>query len=209
MSEIDDKVERKKTYQAALAEANAESALRKRLLKQRATEINSLKAELDALRAENGNLSAKLEKKPDDLRQELEEAKVKLRTVLHKAVFEKIAKQSGANETAIDDLYAVSGYKAESDEIDEVAIRNTVDAVLSSKPYFKAQAQPQAEAPKEADPLTQALQAGLGLSRGSTTSSTAGFVCRESEVGSILGNPAKRDEYLKAYADKTLTLLPG
>ena len=81
----------------------------------------------------------------DDLDASLKEAqgerdglRDKLRGVTHREAFMKAAKDAGAEDDFLDDLYTLSGYQGEGDEPDEGAISKAVEKLKSNKPrYFR------------------------------------------------------------------------
>lgn len=179
---LEDAYKESQSLKSELAEVNGESARRKSKIQRLAEELNTKTDEIGKVRSERD--------------QELEATKSKLREVNHRGVFDKLAKTHGANDQALNDLYAVSGYKPEADDVDEESLSALVQQTLESKPYFKAQ-----EASKPA-----ALNPGQGNSRGSV-SAPSSHVFRESEMRNVLVGPRKA-EFVKASKDKTLTVVP-
>lgn len=71
-----------------------------------------------------------------------------LRTVRHHGAFAKAAKAAGVREDAIDDLFTLSGYKAEKDVVDPTAF----DTILTTAREARAYAfNPEAEETTETD----------------------------------------------------------
>ncbi len=61
------------------------------------------------------------------------------RTLKHKATFDRLARAAGAKDEAIDDLFSLAGYKAESDEADERKLGDLVDAMREKRGYAFAE----------------------------------------------------------------------
>lgn len=181
-----------------LAEANAESASRKSKLRDLVETKKNLQAELDARTKERDELATKVSQGPQDLQLKLEETQGKYRELLHRGTFEKVAKSLGANETALQDLYSLSGYKPESDEVDEERIKAVVSSTLEARPYFLA---------TKEKPSNGKLAPGPGLARGSTD--TIGkFIVTKSELRSIASGP-RASAYIDASRNGTLEVVEG
>ena len=189
-----------------LKQANEEARKRKIKLKNQAREIAAkdellakLQADLEKRTKERDDLDAKLKAQPEDVRAELEALKAERRTEKHRAAFDKLAKGLGANETALDDLYKVSGYQADADDVDEAALQGLLETTLKEKAYFLA---PKAEAAPE---KPQKLQAGPGVTRGSTASPTM-HRFTSAEIRSIAYSPRKA-EYMDAVKAGTVEIV--
>ena len=120
------------------------------------TAIDVLKADNDKLNAKVASLTsdrdkwkgdaeghskriAELEKSagdPEGHKKKVEELSAQLRTITHKTAFAKAAKAADAHEDDIDDLFTLSGYKAEKDDIDEKVIGDLVADLKTKKPRF-------------------------------------------------------------------------
>ncbi len=98
-----------------------------------------------------------------------QELAAELRTLKHRGKFDAIAGELGVRPGAIEDLYALSGYKPEADTVDEAAVRAAIEAQKTARPFlFGGEASgTRAEAPPAAPPT---LPAGPGASRGGSTS---------------------------------------
>lgn len=86
--------------------------------------------------AEATKTIAELQKKLQDLEKADAPARVKelegqLRTLKHRALFDRLARERGASADVLDDLFALSGYKAEGDEPDEADIGKLLDAAAA------------------------------------------------------------------------------
>jgi len=73
----------------------------------------------------------------------------------------KLAKEAGADERGLDDLYQLSGWKAEKDEPDEEGIKKLLEDIKAKKPlYFPAPTD--AEPTKEEPPVRRVPAADRG-----------------------------------------------
>ena len=100
-------------------------------LKKRAEEAE---AKLATLTTENGQLRAQIQT-PDQKDKTIAELRGTIRSGKAKSVFSRLAKEAGAPDEAIEDLYTLSGHKAESDEPDEEALKTLVTELKGKKPY--------------------------------------------------------------------------
>jgi ribosomal protein S20 len=92
----------------------------------------ALQGELDKLKTEVASAKSEVEtakSKYDGskLKTENEELRTKLRTTEHRKVFDRLAKERGVAEDALDDLWQLSGYQAAKDDVDEAAIGTLLD----------------------------------------------------------------------------------
>lgn len=97
-------------------------------------ERDTFKAERDRLMTENAEL-----KKTADTSvavKRVAELEGKLRDLDHRKVFDRTAKAKGATDAALDDLWTLSGYKAEAPEADEAALGTLIDAQKTARPYL-------------------------------------------------------------------------
>jgi hypothetical protein len=100
------------------------------------TGLASTTTERDALKAQVGN--------PDEHRQRADKAEAALRTVIHKGEFARAAEAANVHRDMIDDLFNLSGYKAEKDEVDPKAFDTILsDAKANRKRFFADPAQQQ------------------------------------------------------------------
>ena len=118
------------TNNQTAAKTHSDDGLVARLASQRARfrdQATTAAKERDTLRTENTRLAAEvadLKTRSDSSAavKRVAELEGKLRDVEHRKVFDKAAKLKGAAEAALDDLWTLSGYKAEGDLADEVAL---------------------------------------------------------------------------------------
>jgi hypothetical protein len=92
------------------------------------------KADLDTLSATHAELK-KAAGDPEGHKANAEKYLGELRTLKHKLEFSKVAKAHGAKEDAIDDLYLLSGYKAEKDDVDAKAFESILGEMKTAKAY--------------------------------------------------------------------------
>jgi hypothetical protein len=130
------------TPTGTLSEGAAESFVRiaaqrakfKTAVKGLTAERDTLKTEVERLRAENAELKTKTDTSLSA--QRVLELEAKIRDRDHKDAFTRIAESKGARTDAISDLWQLSGYKAEKDEIDEAAIGALIDEQRSKRAYL-------------------------------------------------------------------------
>lgn len=106
------------------------------------------RAQLESLKRDMEELKGKLEateREREEFRtkadssihaKELERMKSEIRSVKHRHAFEAIAREAGANPKAIDDVFAASGWKAETDEVDMDAMKAAVESLKEQKDYY-------------------------------------------------------------------------
>jgi hypothetical protein len=118
------------------------------------TAIDVLKADNERLTGLVSTLTSERDKHKADLaaakaagadheshKKRADELEVKYRGLLHRQEFAKVAKAAGAREEALDDLYTLSGYSPEKDEVDPKAFDAIVTELKASKAYaFEAPA---------------------------------------------------------------------
>lgn len=106
-------------------------------------EVDGLKAQVDALAKERDNLKATVTAQPGELQQTIERLQSEIRTRDHKEAFKRLAKAAGVTQDkALDDLWQVSGYKAEADQVDEPKLTAAITAALAGRDYLKATSAP-------------------------------------------------------------------
>lgn len=130
-----------------------------------------LSGDFEGLTTENGKLKESATAAPtaDERVAKLTEEN---RTLKHRTAFEKLARGKLRDE-ALDDAWSLSGYKPESDEVDEAAIGKLIDDQVARRPYLAppaAEGSATATAPKPGaptkttptTPITPAEGAGRG-----------------------------------------------
>ncbi len=170
--------------------------------------LTQLKIEHAALQGENERLKAEAasarsevetaKSKYDDnkLKAENQELKTKLRTTEHRKVFDRLAKDLGAPEDALDVIWRESGYQAAKDEVDETAVAAAIAATKGkpglSRLFGEAQAQPE----------TSTSTPGPGRGQGAKESKPNGkFVVTRAQMADPLWcaeNHQARSEHMKA-----------
>jgi hypothetical protein len=124
-------------------------------------EAAQLRADLEKVNKQLETFRKQIDSTPDELRQELESYRAELRSLKHKDAFRSVAKGLGVREEALDDAFALSGYKAEDDDVNPEYLKEIVGSTLATRPYLKGEVR--AEKPK--------LTPGLGVSRGAASKS--------------------------------------
>jgi hypothetical protein len=106
-----------------------------------ATKYEKLKADHEATGKERDTYKTSAAE-ADKHKARVGELEGQVRTHTHKAAFAKAAKAAGVHEDDVDDLYQISGYKAEKDAIDDKAIGDLVTDLKEKKPRWFSQQQP-------------------------------------------------------------------
>jgi hypothetical protein len=102
-------------------------------------ETEGLKAQLAQVAAERDEYKTAFESEPHELQAQVDEYRGKLRDRDHRDKFRELGKAAGVTESkALDDLYQLSGYKPEKDEIDEKTIQAAIDATLQGRDWLKS-----------------------------------------------------------------------
>jgi len=132
------------------------------------TERDAARTELAKLQAENAELKAKADTSVTAKR--VTELEAQIRTGNHRAAFARAAAAKGVAPEAVDDLWNLSGYKAEKDTVDEAALAALIDEQKAKRAYLFA--------PKPTDGqagnLTEALRPGPASGQGGNQSSGNG-----------------------------------
>ena len=100
-----------------------------------------LAAQLEELKAQHTALTQQAEQlrsasDPNGLATKVKELQGELRMRDHRAVFNKLAKAAGVREDGLDDLFALSNYKAEADVADEGAIGQILADQKAKRAYL-------------------------------------------------------------------------
>jgi hypothetical protein len=93
----------------------------------------SLESQIATLTTENSGLKSQVSNPSAD-RKRVQELLGEIKAGKHKAAFAKLAKDAGAAEDLIEDLYERSGYKAEADDPDDEALAAVLDELKEKKP---------------------------------------------------------------------------
>ena len=97
---------------------------------------DGLKTDVDKLQGEVQQLRESTSAK------KVEELTGELRGLKHRAVFDRLAKEQGVREGAANDLYQLSGWKADGDVVDETAMKQAIEAQKTARAYLFGEAQP-------------------------------------------------------------------
>ena len=134
IASLQQQVDRLTTDNATL---RAEAKSRRVKGKGLAEENETLRAQVATLTTERDDFKAKLDAKPGELQATIDTLQGQLRDRDHKDKFRSLAKTAGINESALDDAWQLSGYKAEGD-IDETKITAAITSTLSGRDWLKA-----------------------------------------------------------------------
>jgi cell division septum initiation protein DivIVA len=88
------------------------------------------------LKKEIERLEKKLAEGVDAIKEENAQLKQQLRTGNHRDTFRRLAKAAKVKDEGIDDLFALSGWKADKDEIDEAAMSKMLEELKAKKALF-------------------------------------------------------------------------
>jgi hypothetical protein len=105
------------------------------------TRATTAEAKVTELTTANATLTGKvtdLEKQvlnPDAKDKKIAELQGSIRTGKHKARFAELAKEAGAPDSAIADLYELSKHKAETDEPDDEVLKGLVETAKTERAY--------------------------------------------------------------------------
>jgi len=97
----------------------------------------------------------------DAIRAENAALKQTIRTSTHREKFRALAKEAGAADDAVDDLFDASGWKAEKDEIDEEAMKALVGDLKPKKAWaFRSAEAADDGGDQTAEPVIKRVPAG-------------------------------------------------
>lgn len=162
-----------------LAEAKAESIARRQRIAALKKEVEAIKAERDelakaraAIEAERDQWKAKAEATPEEIKTKFDEyesslskLKGEITTRDHRDAFKRVAATESIRPEAIEDIWTLSGYKAEGD-INESAIKQVIGETVKARPYLKADTA--ASVANGSIPANPPRGLGAGADRGGT-----------------------------------------
>ena len=100
-------------------------------------ENKALAAQVADLTTQRDSFRAAAEADPEDLRRTISELSGKIRETTHRAAFEQAARSLKVSDPArVADLWALAGYKPESDEADPKRLAATIGAALKGRPWL-------------------------------------------------------------------------
>lgn len=116
--------------------------------KRLAEERDRLRAERDALAVERD--SYRLQADGNAQRERAEALAGQLRALRHQERFRTLAREAGADPATAEDLWTLSGYQPESDDVDDAALGAVIAGLKRSRPRFFDAQPPDAPAPASA-----------------------------------------------------------
>lgn len=149
------------------------------------------------------------------LAEENENLRVQIREGSHRTKFEQLAEKAGFNPKALADAWEMSGYKAESDEVDESAIEAALTDLASRKPWMLTNAAETAPVPSTtekgsvaATPKATAQVPTGGMASGAAPAGAKPFAIQNSQpgVGSGRGTPEVPGKPLVTVEDQINSL---
>jgi predicted nucleic acid-binding Zn-ribbon protein len=153
-------------------------------------ESKTLKDQLEALTKERDEFKTRSEADPEGLRAQVSDLAEKLREVHHRAAFTKVAQDLKVSDpNRIADLYALSGYKPETDQAENSKLAEVIQAALKGRPHFldgppSGGGTPAAGA-AGATTAGQGGKPGPGSERGQSVSSTSSSTARDRIPGRL------------------------
>lgn len=161
------------TLQDQLRQLQAENLSLKTEAKERRIKGKKLQAEnekfaqfIEDLAAERDDYKARLEAAPGDLQKKVDELTGQIRARAHRDKFNALAKSEDVtNERALEDLWTASGYRPESDEPDEGALKAAIGKALQGRDYLKTPPAPDGANGRPADAGTKSAQGAAPVSR--------------------------------------------
>lgn len=134
--------------------------------------VTKLKEDLDRLTKEADELRKVADTSAAVKR--VAELEGRLRDVEHRKSFDRLAKGKGATEAALDDLWKLSEYKAETEQVDEAALATLLDAQKTARPYLFGTNGNTANSPSNS-PNSPPPKPGPGSGQGGSTTATQQF----------------------------------
>lgn len=133
---LQQQIERLQAEAATLRAEAKDRRIKGRALK---TENEEYQAALADLAAERDRYKAAIEAEPHELQAQVDAYKSKLRDRDHKDKFRSLATKAGVTQDkALDDLWQLSGYKPDADEIDDGKITAAISSALTGRDWLKA-----------------------------------------------------------------------
>jgi hypothetical protein len=128
----------------------------------------------------------------------VEELTAELRGLKHRAVFDRVAGKLKARPEAIDDLWTLSGYKPEADQVDEATLEKLIGDVKTRKGFLFApdDAAGQDEG-QGAGAASEPPRPGPGAGRAAPAQAPGKFALKPSDVR----NPEWWRQHSKAYLE--------
>ncbi|WP_165063447.1 hypothetical protein [Paludisphaera rhizosphaerae] len=119
---------------------NAEAARYRKRFAESKAKVAELEARLADVEVERDDALNKLKTAPGEAAARIAELEGQIRTRTHKDAWAKAA-EGKIKPTALEDAYNLSGWQADADEIDEAKLTETIDTLLASREYLRAEAQ--------------------------------------------------------------------
>lgn len=117
----------------------AQSRDRKIKIRELTEQNQQYAAALEQVTAERDEYKTAFETEPSELQSQLDEYRGKLRDRDHRDKFRELATAAGVTAPkALDDLYALSGYKPEADDIDAGKIQAAIGSALQGRDWLKS-----------------------------------------------------------------------
>lgn len=143
----------KPTPEAPKPSGNPEAAKYRRRASELKARVADLEAKLAAAVVERDDAVKKFQNAPGDSAKKIAELEGRIRDRAHRDAFAKLA-AGKVRPDALDDAFALSGWKVEADSPDEAKMGEAITSLLASRGYLKAEeAKPPAE--ESASPVVE------------------------------------------------------
>jgi hypothetical protein len=145
--------------------------------------LEELERALGEIAAERDEYKTAIEAEPHELQKQVDEYRGKLRDRDHRDKFRELARTQGVtHDKALDDLWSLSGYKADADTVDETKLTAAITGALAGRDWLKATPAPAGANGTAGAPATTAAQSAAEVTRPPGPGATRG-------AGSGTGDP--------------------
>lgn len=144
-------------------------------------QLDTATEQVTTLTTERDDFKTKLGNAPSTFREENERLKGEIRSRNHKDVFKRLAKDAKVRDEAVDDLWELSKYKPESDDVDEGKITGLIGDLTKTRSWLvqSGEANPTEPPAGGKTPITTPPSPrGPGAGRGAAEQPTAGSVAQ-------------------------------
>ncbi len=184
IASLQQQIERLQAENATIRAEAKDRRIKGRALKE---ENDRYAAALTELADERDKYKLAIEAEPHELQARVDEYKGKLRDRDHRDKFRELARAQGVTQDkAIDDLWSLSGYKAEADEVDDAKITAAISTALQGRDWLKATPATEVANGKPAGSGTKSAQAADQATRTPGPGATRGGASGNSDPDAAL-----------------------